>query len=212
MGTDHPRDRRQRQLMGLAALALLGACAPTPPPVPDDHIAIHLRVTRQGTSEETVFAQCADARHLCTLPHRQAHARADGRTDRWVHGYWVTFGPDFPPGTDLGADAGSPFPGAAFFGPQRRFQLAVLPEPGQEEADGPVRLGRGVVAEVSAGQGIYRRQFAPGDLPGAGFVTVDPDMRGGRFLLRGLERQLHHNRAPEDDVIAVSGSWRCPRP
>ena len=210
MGTDRPRHRRQRQLTALAALALLGACAETPPPAPPDHIAIRMQVSGLFNERDVVFTRVADDRHRCWLPVRTDHPTAAGGTRRTVTSYAVVFGPDFPPGLRVSNEG--PFPGAELYGPQRMFWIQFAALPGEENGSGPVRLSREFVIAASAGNGIFQRIVREEDLPRAGFVTIDPDLRGGRFRVRGLERQLHHNRAPENEVITVSGSWRCQAP
>ena len=218
MGTDHPRHRRHRQLTAPAALALLGACAAEAPPpaAPPGHLVVRMQVSGFVTERDRVLSHAADDRHRCILPARMRLPSATGpapgpdQPANHVFGYSVVFGPDFPPGTDF-TEYG-PFPGAAMYGRQQAFQLEVFAEPGQEATTGPVRLGRRVRLTVGAGYGLFARMVEAEELRAAGSVTIDPDMRGGRFTLRGLQRQLHHNRAPENEVVTVSGSWRCPAP
>jgi hypothetical protein len=199
-------------------LACLGAMLPaacTPAPeAPDDHLVVVFDVTGKARETGRVLSHRVDARHLCLQParlrQRTATTPAPGPDEppNAVIGLVVSFGPDFPP------ESRGLSPEAAYFGPQHRFTLEVLPRPGQLAGSGPVLLGRSFrisVGTLTDGGGFWERTIAEDDPPSAGMVTIAPDDMSGRVHATGLELQIPHNRMSEDWVVSVRGHWRCPR-
>lgn len=193
--------------------ALAGACTPAPA-APDDHLLIVFDVTGRAREPGRVLSHRVDDRHLCLQParlrQRTATTPAPGPDEppNAIIGLVVAYGPDFPPGS-RGLS-----PEDAFYGPQYRFTFEVFPRPGQLEGTGPVLLGRSFrisVGTLGEGGGFWERTIAEDDPPSAGRVTIAPDGMSGRIHASGLELQIPHNRMPEDWVISVRGTWRCPR-
>jgi len=210
---------RRRPAIPAAALLALAGCAAEPAfTQPASQVVVQMNVSGVVRQDNMLLAHERGDLFGCFLPARRRLQTADGPAPgpeepaNSVSGYEVSFGPIFPPGTNFTDAAVYPGGGAAFFGPQQRFDLQVMALPGQEATAGPVRLSREFRITVAAGGLVFARHVTEEELPAAGAVTLDPDMRGGRFRVRGLVQQLDHNRAPESEAINVSGGWRCPAP
>jgi hypothetical protein len=208
------RGRRARTRIGACLGALLaGACTP-PVEAPDDHLVITFDVTGRARESGRVLSHRVDERHFCLRParlrQRMGRTPAPGPDEppNVIIGLVVSYGPDFPP------ESSRLSPEAAYFGPQHRFTLEVLPRPGQLEGTGPILLGRSfriAVGTLADGGGFWERTIAEDEPPSAGRVTIAPDGTSGRVHATGLELQIPHNRMSEEWVVSVRGSWRCPR-
>lgn len=208
-----PSPRRSLRVgwCGVAIAAVLSACA-EPPPEPDGNLAITLDISGRVERRGVRLVHQGDAVHGCTQPRRvrlptaQQPAPGAQGPPNIVLGYGVHHAPRFGPEVLALSPEWRPY------GPQQGFAIEVFPHPSALEAEGPVRIGRAFRITVGTPEGLWERIVAEDDPAAAGRVTIAPDGLSGRFRATGLVLQIPHNRMPESEAIAVSGTWRCPAP